>query len=349
MGLWDTIRRTGQRQAGVDPLDELEVEGANPLLPDQDYFRIVLAQMHLANKSTFLSHWLPGAHVRVKYTRQDAPAVEYAKVLRPDAERMAAGARINFPVTDLVPYRGGVVEIEAALFGLQNGTRLDLAVDVLEAVSGLALPAVATAVTVASQVTAAAKKLVEAGDGVVHLNIHQSYVSADGTNAENTLRPLYLAARLAGEPAVDPTSLRVVKDRLHVAGPGGETIPLVGVDFLLLKVESRVHRDDFWLPEFELLLSKAIAALRNGDKPRAENYRQDAIAAALDSPVLTWVDRERVVEAAKARFAVVAGAGLGAAGGREPRTVRDLVEKYAPDVDLVLARGPSSRAQALAG
>jgi hypothetical protein len=89
---------------------------------------------------------------------------------------MAAGARLNFPVTDLVPFRGGVVEIDAALFGLQTGSRLDLVVDVLQTVSGLALPAVGPALEVASQVTAAAKTLVEANDGVVHLNVHQSYV-----------------------------------------------------------------------------------------------------------------------------------------------------------------------------
>jgi hypothetical protein len=39
MGLWDTIRRTGQRQAGADPLAELEVDGAVPLVPDEHYFR----------------------------------------------------------------------------------------------------------------------------------------------------------------------------------------------------------------------------------------------------------------------------------------------------------------------
>lgn len=347
MPFWNMIKRTGRRRAGVDPLEELEVDGASALVPDEHYFRVSLAQMHLADESTFLSHWLPGAHVGVTYTRQDASPVEYSKVLRPDPARMAAGARLNFAVTDLVPYRGGVLEIEAALFGLQTGSRLDLVVDVLQAVSGLALPAVGPALEVASRVTAAAKSLVEANDGVVHLNVHQSYVSAGGTGADNVLRPLHIAAMLATDAPILTASLRVVNDRLHVVDGEGAVRPLVDCDFLLLKIEGRPDRDDFWLPELELLLSRAITALRHGDTSRAENYREDALSFVWDSPALTWVDRERVAAAATKRFDVVASARRGASAGRDPQSLRELVDQYGPGVDLVLAEGPSKHNHAL--
>ncbi len=347
MGLWDKIKRTGHRAAGADPLEEIEMPESVALVPDEHYFRVFLAQMHLADASTFLSQWLPGAHVGVTYTRQGAAAVEYSKVLRPDPERMAAGARLNFPVTDLVPYRGGVVEIDAALFGLQTGSRLDLVVDVLQAVSGLPLPAVGPALDIAGQVTKAAKSLVQGGDGVVHLNVHQSYVSATGSNDGNVLRPLYVAGMLAGSAAIPPASLRVVNDRLHVVDADGRPQPLVDRDFLLLKIEGRSDRDDFWLPELDLLLSRSITALRHGDTPRAEAYRQDAVAAVFDSPALTWVDRERVIAAVRTRFALVAEAGLGATAERDPQSVGELVDRYGPSIDWVLAEGPSVREHAL--
>ena len=340
MTIWDQLKRTGRRQAGVDVLAEIEVAGTPALVPDQDYFRVSLAQMHLADESTLLADWVPGAHVNVGYHRQGAADAEYSRVLRPDPERLARGARLNFPVTDLVPYRGGVVEVEAALFGLQTGNRLDLVVDVLQLVSGLGLPAVGPALQVAGQVTKAARELV-AGSGAVHLATHQSYVAAGGVNADNTLRPLYLAAMLADDgPA--PTSMSVAGDQLQVPDGGTGVQPLVGRDFVLLKVEGRPDRDDYWLPELELFLSKAIAALRLNDKTRAEDYQRDAIAAVWDSPALTWVDRDRVIASVRQRFAAVAGSGLGATADREP-SVRELVETYAPPVDLVLAQGPATR------
>jgi len=345
MKLWDRIRHTGRRKAGADVLAELADDAALPLVPDQHYFRVLLAQMHLADRSTLLSHWLPGAHVDVSYTRQDAAPVRYSKVMRPDLRHLAEGARINYPITDLVPYRGGVVEIDAVLFGLRTGTRLDLAVDVLQAVSGLQLPAVGPAVAVASQVSAAARALVDSGDGVAHLTVHQSYLAGGAVNAGNTLRPLYLAALQHSDATPAPAALRVVNDRLHTTAAGAPQ-PLLGVDFLLLRIEARPDRDDFWLPDLELFLSKAIAARRNGNHTAAEAYRQDAIAAAWDSPTLTWVDRDRVVAAVKARFAAVADAGLGVTGRTEPRSLRELVETYGPSTDLVLARGPTHRSAA---
>jgi len=340
MRIWEQLKRTGRRQAGVDVLAEIAVAGTPALVPDEHYFRVSLAQMHLADQSTLLADWVPGAHVTVGYRRQGAPDAEYSRVLRPDPERLAQGARLNFPVSDLVPYRGGVVEIEAALFGLQTGNRLDLVVDVLQLVSGLGLPAVGPALQVAGQVTKAARELVASG-GAVHLAMHQSYVAGGGANADNVLRPLYIAALLA-EDGPAPKSLSVAGDQLQAADDAGGATPLLGRDFVLLKIEGRPDRDDFWLPELELFLSKAIAALRANDRSRAEDYQKDAIAAVWDSPALTWVDRDRVIASVRQRFAAVANSGLGAAGDREP-SVRELVETYGPPVDLVLAQGPAAR------
>jgi hypothetical protein len=99
-----------------------------------------------------------------------------------------------------------------------------------------------------------------------------------------------------------PAPMRVLGDRLLVVRADGGVQPLVGFDFVLLKIEGRHDRDDFWLPELELLLSKGISALRHGDTSRANAYRQDALAAVWDSVALTWVDRERVAAAVAKRL-----------------------------------------------
>lgn len=352
MAFWDSVRRTGQRQAQAFLFKELPGAGdGREVLPGTDYVRVWLCEMFLAQQSTLLANWLPAAHVRVSLTEKDRPTTEYSRVLRPDLRTTTGGVvLLNHPITDLVPYNGGVLELDAALVGLQTGTRLDIVVDLLDAVSALPLPGLTEAVAVAKQVTSSAKKLVQDTDGVVHIDLHQGWSSGggDGAGRGNVLRDSYVAALLATDQQLDPGSLRVVKDRLHQSGAGGDS-HLLGWDFLLLRVEVRDARDDFWLPELEEQLAKAVDALAEGMPDLAERYRSAAIATVWKSPAFTWADRDRVIQAVHARFDAVAGAGRGASAGSGPADLNELVHEYGPSLDDIRARGPLTPEQAFAG
>jgi hypothetical protein len=353
MGFWDTVRRTGQRQAQAFILRELPgAGGGRAVVPEADYIRVWLCEMFLANQSTLLAHWLPAAHVNVSLTQQGQPAMEFSRVLRPNLQHTAGGSvLLNYPITDLVPFNGGVLEVDAALVGLQTGTRLDVVVDLLQVVSQLPIPALEPAVSIARQVTSSTKSFVQGTDGLVHIDMHQGWSGGPGDDADvsNTLKDSYVAALLATDRQVDPGSLRVVGSRLHQAGSDGSTSHLLGWDFLLLRVEVCDKRDDFWLPELQDQLNKAIEALNDGAPDLAERYRTAAIATVWKSPAFTWTDRDRIVGAVHARFDAVASSGRGAAGVSGPEGLTELVNTYGPKLDEVRANGPLTPELAFAG
>jgi hypothetical protein len=358
MSVWDLVRRTGQRQARAFVLQQIPSSGADPgelqpaLIPEQDYFQVWLCQMFLGTRSTLTADWLPAAHARVSVIRTGRPPMEYSKVLRPEAHQVAQGVKLNYALTPLIPFNGGIVEVEAALVAWQQSNRMDVAVELLQSVSALAfpLPAVAPALGVATIVTTAARDLVDKCDGAVHLNLHQSYTAGNGAASDpepdTVLRPTYIAVLLADENQVSPGTLRVVDSQLcHVEG-NGQLRHLIGWDFLLLRVEGRATLDTFWLPEMEDLLDRAITALEAGNRALAESYRTSAIALVLRSPLFTWVDRDRIIDAVKARFDHVANRGLGAVPTRKPESLTELVTQYGPSVSEVQKRGSMSEAMA---
>jgi hypothetical protein len=350
MGLWDKIKRTGQREASAYLLEKVdaEQETSRSLVPHQDYFRIWLCEMFLAKESTLLSSWLPAASVEVTVSRAGRPTAGYSRVLRPEAETQGGTILVDYPVTDLVPYDGGTVEIDAALLGLQSSTRLDLVVDLLHTISLIPMPGVDQALTVAKQVTSAAREMVKSTDGAVHLDLHAAWASADDQGGGAGLQSGYIAALLATAKQVDAGQLRVVGNRLHRTD-GSATAHLLGWDYVLLRVEGRDHRDDFWLPELQEQLDKAVDALGDGMPDLADRYRTAAIAVVWKSPQYTWADRDRVVDAVNTRFAAVAGGGRGAAAGPAPQDLNELVQRYGPTREEVLARGPRTPEQAFAG
>jgi hypothetical protein len=374
MTLWERVRRTGQREAKAFVFTEIQHEGHGPggavradgaagatgagraLIPGQGYFRVWLCEMFLGKRSTLTADWLPAAHTRVVLTRSGRPPLEFSKVLRPDPDNLTQGVKLNYPLTDLVPYNGGVVEVEAALVAWRQASRIDAALQVLQVVSALPVPSLAPALKIAEQVTSAARTLVQKGDGEVHLDLHQSFVSPGDQPPDmpgtaepgNVLSPTYLAVLLADENEVSPGTLRVVDSRLHQVGTDGSVRHLLGWDFLLLRVETRSTLDDFWLPEIEDMLDKAVEALTAGLPAIAAHYRSAAIALTWRSPLLAWADRDRVIGAVKGRFDQVAGRPLGAVAPRRPASFTAMVQDYGPSIGEVLARGAMTQAGAFA-
>lgn len=350
MGVWDRIKRTGQREASAYLLEEVlaDAEASRTLVPHQDYFRIWLCEMFLARESTLLASWLPAASVDVTVSRAGRPTAGFSRVLRPEAKIQGGTILVDYPVTDLVPYDGGTVEVDAALLGLQSSTRLDLVVDLLQTISLIPLPGVDQALAVAKQVTTTTREMVKSMDGAVHLDLHTAWGSATEEGSTVGLRSGYVAALLATSEEVDAGQLRVVGDRLHRTNGTGTT-HLLGWDYLLLRVEGRGQRDDFWLPELQEQLEKAVDALGDGMPDLADRHRTAAVALVWKSPHYTWADRDRVIDAVNARFAAVAGGGRGASAGPAPQDLTELVRRYGPTLEEVLARGPRTPEQAFAG
>ncbi|MEV4140467.1 hypothetical protein AB0J72_50925 [Dactylosporangium sp. NPDC049742] len=323
MGFWSTVRTTVRRPAEQLVFAALPAEGATPLVPRQGYVRVWLSQMFLQHRSTLLADWVPAAHTRVGITAGGRTTHDYGRVLRPEPGQLTDGVRLNFALTDLVPYEGGEIEVTAVLFGLQSGNHLDVAVDVLSLVSLLPVPAL----PVAAKVSESARDLVVRSDGRVHLDLHQTF-SADGGGGA-VVSPGHLAVVLAAQRDLADADLRVVGDRLHVVRDGA-VVPLAGHDFMLLRLECRTERPDLSIPDADRAWAAAVHAWSEGDDTAADGYQRAARAAVLQSPLLCDGDRRRAVTAIAAQWQQLRDQAQGLTADAVPEDLDALVRRWSP-------------------
>jgi hypothetical protein len=255
------------------PLDD-EGEAA-PLEPRESYLRVWLSEMCLAKRGSWLGSWSPAVHAEVRLPFGGQPAVTFSRVVRPGDDVLGdgtpgEGVLLNYPLTELVPFNGGTVEIEAALLGLKSDGNDPLAagVTMLESFSGLITPPL-------GQVLAAAAKLTTSAPGVPRPRQRRR---PPGPPPDPRLRrrgrrqrppPRLPRGRPRhGSPGPAPASLRVRGDRLYQLGSDSGSDherpkPFTSHDFMLLRIEGREERDDWelLLPEIMEARSRALDAL----------------------------------------------------------------------------------------
>ncbi len=252
------------------------------------------------------------------------------KLAQPSPEMVGPGVWTDFPVTGLLPYNGGTVEIEAGLTALTRTNSLGVAVSILDDFSGLVLPPVSEALTVAGKVSDGVQALLGASEGEIFLGLHQALVAAGG-GGENVLAPGYLAVVGATEKEVKPASLSVKDSALRIKDGDGDR-PLEGYDYLLFRIEGRRERDDWRFPRFDELMTKAISAYFANEHSAYERHQADLLAAILNSPDLVPPDRNRVARAVRDEIAAATSHGAGAVPA-SPSTLARAVEIHAVSID----------------
>lgn len=343
--LWNSIRslvdknRASYVYARI-PRDASDAaDGDAPLTPQASYLRLWLCELYLGKSRAWGRDWFPAVHAGVRLKLADRDEATLSRVVRPPDGQLGEGVYLNHRLTELLPYNGGVVEIEAALLALPGASYLSAAIGVLQQFSSLVVPPLGTALVVAAKVSEGVTDLVDATQGGVHLGYHDSLVSGGGGGG-NLLQPGYLAVVLATAEQVDAGRLSVTGDRLRYASrPGDPAGPLVGHDYLLLRVEGRTDRDDWrMLSNIDEAMQQAVVALSQGDEERARAHRAAALAAAWQSPDLALHDRRRVVVAIKEELAAVQSEGFGAVGGAV-RSLDDVMSSRAMPLAQATALG----------
>ncbi len=309
-----------------------------PLEPGGSYFRLWLSEMFLTKRVAWGTEWFPAvtSEVRLQFGGQ---SVSFSRVAQPPLDQLGEGVRLDYRLTELLPFNGGVVEIEAALLGLKGADYLGTAIGILQQFSSLITPPLGPAVSLAQAVVSGTRDLLSATKGKIHLGFHQELISGGAGGA--VLRPGYLAVILAEPGQVSPDRLSVRDGRLYYRqAPGQEPANLKGYDYLLLRVEGRQERDDWRLKDIQDPLSTAGQALLEAppNTAKANAYRMVALAAAWQSPDLAQLDRRRVVEAIKAELRELADEGAGAVGGAE-RTLGEIVSARAMRREQAAALG----------
>jgi hypothetical protein len=253
------------------------------------YLRLWLAEGYLAQSKAWGAAQFPALHGGVSLTFLGGQAA-FSSLSRPAESWTVPGARLDFPMTPLLPFAGGVVEVEAALYKATKDGPLGTAVDLITSLGALLGPPLATAAAIADKISDGLDAVLGATGAAPVLGVHWTMVAPGGGG--NVLRPGHLVvvgappAKLRGVPLIE-------NGPLHL-DVNGEPVPLAGFDYLVLRVECRTERDDWRLPELDELIRSAGEAFILGLQDTYATRRTEAIARAWNSADLIPADRKRV-------------------------------------------------------
>lgn len=320
MSLWERVKSWWTEEA--DQLLFAYLADGDALSANETYFRLWLSDMFLARSRHWGQNQWPAVHatVQLKFAKRDG--AQFTRVARPPEGMLGDGVRQDYALTPLVPFSGGVVEIEGGLVELQGPKPLDAAIEVLQDFSGMVGAPLVTGLDVAQKVSNGVSKLLDSVQSNIVLGVYRSLVAAGG-DATNLLRPGHLVVVRATASQVDDTRLSVRDSRLHL---GDE--PLEGYDYMVFRVESRRERDDY-RGLFADLLGKATEAALGQDEQVFGERSRTLYVAVLTCEDLTPPDRQRIVRGFKAELTSMQELGLGA------------VPDGQGDVDAAISRGPS--------
>jgi hypothetical protein len=263
---------------------------AEPLLPNAGYLRLWAAEGFLAQRRTWGVDRFPALHGGVSLNVLGGALATFTTFARPPDAWETPGAQLDFRITTLLPYTGGTVELEAALYRASSDGPLGTAVQLIGALTPLMGPPLATAAVVADRVSDGLDTVLAAGRDEPVLGVHWSMVAAGGGGS--MLRPGHLVVigasqeQLGGVPVIQ-------NGRLHLR-TRREVRQLTGVDYLVLWMECRAERDDWRLPELDALIRAAGEDLIRGYTDSFAERRTEAIARAWNSADLIPQDRRRV-------------------------------------------------------
>jgi hypothetical protein len=315
MGLWDTITGWVKKDARkyiylaipADHVKDAKTDGA-PLEAGKHYFRLWLTEMYLKKERDWFKTWHPVVHslIRFQFGSQLAEIPHVAGPMHMknvNDSNLERAIQLNYNLTTLMPYNGGVVEVAAGLLAMEGKNYLSSAIKVMGDLSGmLVVPQLSAALAIAGPIANGVQDLLTGGNGQMDLGLHQSFTGAGGGGA-NDLRPGYIAVVLADEGRYDKNQFWVEGDRLRYGTSQGTSQPLTGVTHMLFRIESRTERDD-WMGLTTIIQARdeALKALAEGNQEQSDIAIKRTIFLVRTSPDLTRADRKRVADALKAEF-----------------------------------------------
>jgi hypothetical protein len=264
-----------------------------------------------------------------------------------DEAHLERSVRLHYPMTALMPFGGGIVDITAGLLAMQGDNSLNRFIKVMGDLSGLlAVTQLSAALTIAGPIASGVQELLTGSDGQLHLGVHQAFASAGGK--ANEFRPGYSAIVLADQGSLAADELWVRDGRLYRGSSPSSSFPMTRYAYMLLLIEKRHERDD-WdkLSTIMQPFKAALQALGEKEVDRAEAFQRSAIAAALLSPDLTWIDRKRVAQTLKSRYQEARSLGLGAVPGGQDLSLSRMMES-APTFRETRVSGEASIEELLA-
>jgi len=316
-------------------------DGGGPVVAGEHYVRLWLDEMFLANERDWFKSWHPAVHSAITFEfgeqTQVITRIAGASALKDvDDRHLDRVITLTTKLTDLLPFRGGTVRINAALLAMQGTDSVKQLIDVLGEISTkLAVPQLSMALDVAKPLAQGVSALVGVTDGEMMLGL-------DTTISEQDLRGGSFAVVFATPQEIPPARLTISARQLRFDGH-----ELNGRNYMVVRVERVDARGDWdQLSKIREPYQQAVDALTEGELPAAQKALKKAIGAALKSDDLTETDRRRVIDALRKRYkAAEELLGSGAFSDAADQTVEKLLELAIPPAEAA-ALGPIKDAEA---
>jgi hypothetical protein len=282
----------------VHRLSQFIPDGNGPIKANEHYFRLWLDEMFLKDERNWFAEWHPAVHSAVTFDFGDqsqvitriAGASILANVDNKHLNRVIAQ---TMKLTDLMPFRGGTVRINAALLSMKGKDPVKQLIDVLgEFSKKLAVPQLSLALDMAKPLAQGVSAMVGITDGEMMLGLDKTLSGAD-------LQGGSFAIIYATSDDVPPAELSIADRQLRFRGK-----EMTGLHYILIRVERLDARDD-WdsLSAIRQPYQQAIDLLTDGEAAAAKKALTKAVGVAWKSADLTESDRRRVIVALKKRYA----------------------------------------------
>jgi hypothetical protein len=288
--MWNRVATWFAGQAQQVTVEFLPEPGRVPIPAYQGYLRLWLGEGFLARSRAWGNQHYPALHGGLALRFLGTETTPFTTFARPPDTWSTPGAQLDFPVTALLPFNGGSVEVEAALYQVSVAGPLATAVDLVGSLASLMGPPLSTAATIADKVSDGLDAVLAATGAQPVLGVHWAMVAPGGGG--NVLGPGHLVVVNAPRQQLAGT-LAMVKGRLH-HDTGNGPRPLAGVDYLVVRLECRTERDDWRFPDLDELVRQAGTAYLEGQPETFKARRTEAIARAWASTDLIPIDRKRV-------------------------------------------------------
>jgi hypothetical protein len=326
MVVWDWLKTRWQSEAvhytyfwipeGNIEMPAGEKPNTAQVTAGQHYYKIWLADMFLKNDREWGSTWCPAvmASVQLKFgsKTQELTHVAGESTLKNfDRRAVRKGVSLNHEITDLLPFNGGTVRLEAALLAMEGKNGAKSLLKVLGDFSKLlVVPQLSSALAVAAPLASGILELVGATDAHPELRMEDTWTGT-GVGSANILRAGYFVMISAEAGNIDPKDLFVRGSRLYRGAD-----ELTGYHYMLFRVDTTDSRDDWdalssisepYAQAVEMLQSlvgQDDEEIKKKLKAEAEKRFGAARLAAIRAPELTnVVGRNQVLTSLDQRWA----------------------------------------------
>ncbi|WP_261569221.1 hypothetical protein [Frankia gtarii] len=306
-GLWARIKSGFAADAEHVTTCFFPAPGSAPIWPAQGYLRLWLAEGFLAKARSWGNDRFPVLHAGASLTFGAGAPVAFTTFSRPADAWAVPGDQLDFPITPLLPFNGGTVEIEAAVYQAAQTGPLGTAATLVTGFAELLGPPLATAASVANAISTGLDSLIGASGDEPVLGVHHTMISPGGGG--QPVQAGHLAV-VNAPPGSLPGELTIGADgRLAVRGGPGDAgggahsdgqRRLTGFDYLVVRVETRTEHDVWLLPAMTTLIGQARLARAHGREAAFADYRAEALTLAWTSADYVESDRPRIALAINA-------------------------------------------------